>query len=211
MTKNILIILLSGLTIFACAQNKNAEQLLEEVNNNIQSYDALSIDFSYSIEFPDDGSRENGQGKLDVSGDKYRLKIIGQHVYSNGKTMWTYITDAEEVQINSVTEDNGMITPTNLLTFYKKKYKARSLKEEIMNDTPVYVVELKPEEDKNISKVNLYIDKDQKLIRKLALHDQNGGTTTYTLDEYEMNPPLTEKDFIFNTEQHPDVEIIDMR
>ena len=55
-----------------------------------------------------------------IKGDKYRLEFAGQDVISDGKTRWTYVKDANEIQIDNQRKDENAITPTNIFTLYEK-------------------------------------------------------------------------------------------
>lgn len=209
--KSIFFLALAMITISGTGQNKKAEQILEEVTEKIRSHNSVDVHFSYILKDADNKTTEEGSGELLINNEKYRLTIIGQQVYCDGETIWTYIEDAEEVQINAVTEEEGMISPSNILTFYNDKYKAKSFKEDKYQEKEAFIIELKPNEDKHYSSVDFYIDKEETEILKIILHDKNGGSTEYIIDKMDWDVPVTAKDFVFDTTGNPDLEVIDMR
>jgi len=192
-------------------QNKKADAILEDLTKKLDSHKSVGVHFSYILKDANQVTTDEGKGTLLISGDKYRLKIIGQQVFCDGETIWTYIEDAEEVQINTATEEEGVITPSNLLTFYNDHYKAKAVKEEEFKGKTAYIIELKPNEDKNHASVDFYVGKEENEILKIVLFDKNGGTTEYNLDKMNWDIPVKPDDFTFNADDYPDIEVIDMR
>ncbi|MEA3478769.1 MAG: outer membrane lipoprotein carrier protein LolA [Bacteroidota bacterium] len=210
--KKIFIILLSTLmTLWVMGQSKKANQIIDNVSKKANSYESFKVDFTFEIANPDTDDKESNKGTLLVKGDKYRLYIAGQLVICDGETIWTYLEDAEEVQINALEEDEDAITPSNIFTFYDENYKARFIKEDIQNGKTIQIVELKPNEDRNYSKVDLFIDKEETQLSKIIIFDKNGGTITYIIDEFQSNLPVDDTEFLFNEADYPNVEVIDMR
>ncbi len=209
--RNILTILFCALTVTLSAQHKKAYDILQKATDKLNSYKNVEADFTYDLLNPEGETNESGKGTLLISGDRYRLSIVGQLVICDGNTIWTYIEDAEEVQINEVVEEEDAIAPSNLLTFYNTNYKAKHLAEDVIGGHTVYIISLKPNEDKNYSKADLFIKKDNLHILKIVLDDKNGGKTVYTITEFIPEKDVTDKDFTFDEVDYPDVDIIDMR
>ena len=192
-------------------QTKKAEKILDDLSMKIKSYESFYTDFTFEINNPDSKVNESDKGKLLVQGDNYRLSVAGQIVICDGETIWTYIEEAEEVQINSLEDDDGMISPSNILTFYDKNYKSKFLKEKEIDDKIIQIIELKPIEDRNFAKVDFFIDKEKLQMVRIIIFDKNDGTITYTVDNFLSNIPTKASDFTFNEEDYPGVEVIDMR
>lgn len=204
--------LLFGFVIVSLGQaKKDAATLLQEVTDKTKSYETIKILFSYKMDNPQANIHESQDGELHVKGDMYRLNIAGQVVICDGKTIWTYIKDANEIQINSVEEDKNAITPTKLLTSYSSDYKSRLTGEEKKGNKTLQVVELKPVQDKTYSKVELKIDKDLKQIQQISIFDKNGNTFTYIMKEFLPNVQFKATEFAYNASEFPGAEVIDMR
>ncbi len=209
--KYIFTILFCLTVITAIAQNKKADEILKNTTEKLDTYKSIEADFTYDLINPEGETTDSGNGTLLVSGNKYRLGIVGQLVICDGSTIWTYIEDAEEVQINEVMEDENVISPSNLLTFYNNNYKTKHVAEEVIGGETVYIINLKPNEDKNYSKADLFIIKENLHIMKVVLDDKNGGQTIYTINEFIPEKEVTDKDFTFIEADYPDVDVIDMR
>ncbi|MDP1624094.1 MAG: outer membrane lipoprotein carrier protein LolA [Bacteroidales bacterium] len=208
--KTILTILSLFSTCLAFSQTKDlkAATLLEEVSNKAKSYKSIKVDFSFSMENTKAGIKEEKTGTLLVSGDKYKMSVAGQTVMCDGKTIWTYIKESNEVQINVLENKDDALTPSKLLTSYNSNYKSKIIKSP---DPSVESVELIPNTGKNFTKAILGIDKAKKQIKSFILYDKSGNTFTYRIKTYLTDVPVADADFTFDVKKFPGVEVIDMR
>ena len=211
MKKSIIVFFSLLVSITAFSQSKKAKAIIEEITEKTQSYKSVEFEFTFTYEDPSNGDDVSESGKLIISGDKYILNIEGQKVICDGKTIWTYIEDAWEVQINSIEEDDGSITPSKLLTTYNEEYKARLVKEFKKDGVQYQKIELKPQEGKKWVKLEVIVNADEMQFSEISIFDKNGGKIHYKIDTFTPDINITDDDFIFNTEDYPDVEVVDMR
>jgi outer membrane lipoprotein carrier protein len=190
---------------------KNSEEILKQVSESTKTYSTIKVHFTYNMDNPSAKVHESESGVLLVKGDNYRLDIAGQRVISDSKTSYTYITDANEVQINSVEDNENALTPNKLLTSYGEDYKSRLVNEITRDGRTQYIIELKPTTQKSFTTVELSIDKELYRIMRIAIQDNSGNTFTYLVNKFETNVAVKEADFIFNAKDYPGVEVIDMR
>jgi outer membrane lipoprotein carrier protein len=187
--------------------DKKARTILDEVSAKTKTYKSIRIEFTYKMENTAQKINDSYKGVLISKGDKYKLSFSGQEVMSDGKTAWTFVKDANEVQINDVSKDDDSFTPTNLLNTYNENYKAR-----IIEDTPKQkVIELIPVQKKNFNKVKVTIETARKMVSSLAIYDKNGSVYTYQVVKFEVDLPFTDNSFIFKNADHPGIEVVDMR
>jgi outer membrane lipoprotein carrier protein len=208
--KNLLMIaLMVACTVAGFAQNdKKAAAILDEVSTKTKAYKTIKIDFTYAMDNEKEKIHDKFKGTLISKGDKYKLTAAGQDVISDGKTVWTFLKDANEVQINNVGADDDSFTPTKLLSGYNQDYKSKFI-EEKGNDQ---VIELYPlKKGKSFTKVRLTIDKTKKQITRFVIYDRNGSTFSYIVDKFITDQAIADNSFVFNKAEHPGVEINDMR
>jgi len=209
-----ILIFLTASAVIASGQSrdKQASQILDEVTEKAKTHNSISIDFSYQMENPDANINEITTGTALMSGDSYRLEIAGQTIISNGETIWTVITDAEEVQINDATNGGDTFTPTNLLTSYTEDYKSKLMPEITqLHGKSVYALELTPNDKKSFERVNIYVDKDKMELYQMEIFDQNQSKYTYKITRYETEVELDENAFVFTEDEFPGFYLIDMR
>jgi len=209
MKKLHLIALLLVLTVSGFAQNDNkATAILDDVSAKTKSFKTIKIEFTYAMDNAKEKVHDTFKGTLLSKGDKYKLTAAGQDVISDGKTVWTYLKDAKEVQINNVGEDEDAFTPTKLLSGYNKDFKAKFIQE----NGNEQVVELYPlKKGKTFTKVRLTIDKTKKQINKIMIYDRNGSTFSYIVNKFVADQVIADNVFTFNKADHPGVEMNDMR
>ena len=204
----ILIALTAIATLTFSQSDKKATAILNDLSAKTKSYKTIRIDFAYTMENKKEKINEKFTGTLLSKGDKYKLTVAGQDVICDGKTMWTYMKDANEVNINDVNADDDSFTPTKLLTNYTKDYKAKFI-EEKGNEQ---VLELYPlAKGKSFTKVKLTIDKALKQAKEFMIFDRSGSIFKYTVNKFIADQAMDDKTFTFNKASHPGVEVIDMR
>lgn len=208
MKKLILTIWVLMLTLSLVAQSdKKAQSILDEVSAKTKAYKSIRIEFTYKMENTAQKINDSYKGVLISKAEKYKLTVSGQDVISDGKTVWTYLKDANEVQVNTVGENEESITPTNILSNYNKNFKAKLIKE-----TPQQqIVELTPIQKKNFNKVRVTIDRAKKMVDTLAIYDKNGSVYSYIVNKMDVNQNFYDSMFAFKAAEHPGVEVIDMR
>ncbi len=207
-------IILTGLFIFSAflvfsqAKDTKASALLEEVSKKAKSFKSIKVDFAFSMENTKARINEEKTGTLLVAGDKYKMSAAGQTIICDGKTIWTYIKESNEVQVNALENKDDAMTPSKLLTSYNANYKSKIIKS---TDPTVERVELIPNTGKNFTKAILGIDKVKKQVKSFTLYDKSGNTFTYKIKTYATDTPVTDADFTFDAKKFPGVEVIDMR
>ncbi len=206
-----LVFVLLACMAFSQVKDSKASLLLDEVSQKTKSHKSIMADFSYTMENKQAKINEVKTGSLLVSGEKYRLTAAGQTIICNGKTIWTYIKESNEVQINDVDAKEDALTPSKLLSSYNSNYKSKIIKDKAQTDPSVESIELIPNTIKNFTKAILVVDKTKKQVKSFILLDKSGNTFTYKVTNYQTDIPVTNADFSFEASKFPGVELIDMR
>jgi len=191
--------------------DKKSNEILDRLTKKTEAYKTITAEFAYIMKNADAGIDEKTEGTLFVKGDKYRLLIAGQVVICDGITTWTYIKDADEVQINSVENSEESITPNKLLTSYNKDYKSKFVKETFQYGTTVNVIDLTPAEGKSFSSVRVIIDKAKDQLLEITIFDKNGSTYSYIINKFVPDAAIDDSQFTFSKSEFPGAEVVDMR
>jgi outer membrane lipoprotein-sorting protein len=191
--------------------DKKSIAILDDVSNKTKSYKTIRIEFTYKIEEKAGGINESKYGVILLKGDKYNLDISGQNVISNGKTVWTYIKDADEIHINNANPEDDNISFNKLLTNYNKDFRSKLIKQDKLNGEDVYIIDLMPKKGKSFHRVRLTVSVQKKQVMNAAIYDKNGTTYTYSLKKFIPDQPLKDDTFVFKPSDHPKAEVIDMR
>lgn len=210
LTKKIALIALTVLgSLTVNGQTDPAKKILDDLSAKTKSYTTLKAEFSWTIE-KKDKTKSTQSGKIQTKGGKYKLEIPGHDIYCDGKTVWDFIKDANEVQIKDMeVGDEDAINPSNIFTIYEKGYKYKFEGE----DAATQVVSLFPlnPDKKKFHTIKLTIDKNKKQITAVKMMMKDGSTQTYLIKSFLGNGAIPDTDFVFNAKAHPGVSSEDLR
>ena len=204
------ITLLISVSLFA-QSDKKAEKLLEEVIAHTSSYKNFKANLSYTMVNTEMGIDEKKSGVIFVEGDKYRIEMEGQVIISDGKTIWTYLEDSEEVMVSDVGSNEESISPTQILSKYNNNYKAKFGNDKKYKNSNLKEINLKPNDKNNYEKMSVIVNSSKLSLESFSVYDFNGNVFTYHIVDLQADLELPTDAFVFDSSKYPDVEVIDMR
>ncbi len=208
----IVLFIFTSLTTFS-QTDKIAKDILNGLSSKYKSLKSLKATFSIVVENQHDKSKQEQKGTLSLKGSKYKLQIAGQDIISDGKTRWTYVKDANEIQIDNQKNDENSISPTNIFTIYEKGWQSKYTGVKKIKNVTYQTIELIPVDlkSKNVFKVKLTIDKLQKTISSAMIYDKNGSIQTISVSKFTPDGANDESIYIFNSNNYPGSEVVDLR
>lgn len=189
-------------------EEKKAFALLDSISqhNNFQAT------FTYHSQAPQEQPGEALQGTITVQGNQYRLVTAEQEIINNGKTVWTYLMAAKEVQINDYNPDQETATPWAILTNYRQDYSVFSFRTQQVGDQCYEVIDLLVKDKAcSLLKITLTIEQATKHIKRLEALDSNKTLHIFCINHFVTDVALYDTFFSFSPEQYAGIEIIDMR
>ncbi len=214
--KKILILTASLLIVSSwvmAQKDKKATAILDEMSKKYQTMKSFSASFTYGVEGTNAKLTESYKGDVTVKGAKFRLKMLGQEVFTNGKELYSYTKETNECQVSDFNPaEMDALSPTKIYTIYKKGYKYVFV-EEVKEGSQLYeVVELSPEDKgSKVAKVQIKVDKKDKSVKSRKVWDKNGKRTVFRVDKFMANAPADDKIFTFDKKKYPGVEVVDLR
>lgn len=184
-----------------------ADEILNKVSKKTASYSNIEAHFTNTIISKAADINESQKGVLFLQGDLYRLELKEQTIISNGESNWIHLIDENEVQITEVDEEEESMNPSKMFTIYQEGYKTQFVSE----NSDLYIIDLIPEESGSFIKVELRINKKEARIDGFTLFDKNGGKYTYDVNLFKVNQSFDNDFFQFNYNEHPNVDVIDLR
>jgi outer membrane lipoprotein-sorting protein len=199
-------------TLHAQDVNK-AKEILNKVSAQYKKYANLKVDFKYINEVQGDKKfREEEKGTLSLKKTKFELDMTDQVVISDGKTLWTYIKDAKEVQINNYSSKVMDVNPAEIFTMYEKGYLYGYTGEESEGKRTLQVIELTPNDKKqSFFKVKLYINKANSNIVKSKIYEKSGNIYTYEILNQVSDSKMPDTMFSWDPKKYPGVKTVDLR
>ena len=186
-------------------QKDEARLLLDKVSTTMKTYNNMILDFSTSLMNEEAGINEDDElptrGSITLQGEMYNLNYLGNNFIFNGIKLYVINHDEKEVMINDqdLEEEDGVIYPSKLLTFYKEGYNYKMSLIKLINGRKIQFIELTPiDTDSEIVKVNLGIDLKTNHIYKLIQFGDNGTKTTLTIVQFKSNQKISDELFQFD-------------
>lgn len=208
------ILVFTGCVVFA-QQDQKAKEILDKVTKTTQSYKSIEAGFSFEMENKDQNIKETNNGSIVLKGNKYKVHLneLGLDVYSDGKNIWTYMTEANEVSISEFDgEHDEMMEPSKVFTIYQNGFDYKFIGEENRNGKNIYTIDLFPQSaDMQYSNITVHIDKAKMLICGARMKGKDGNIYSVMVDQLKTDKPYEDSFFVFDPSKHANIEIIDMR
>jgi outer membrane lipoprotein-sorting protein len=205
-------------TIFILVQAVSAQkdpkalEILNAMSEKYKSIPAYKANFEYTLNNPNEGINEDMRGEIVVKGEKFRLKLGGQEIINNGETVWTYLAEANEVNIDNYNPNEGDMNPSTMYSAYREGYKYVFLEDRTEEGSTVSVVDLIPEaRNTQFFKVRMKIDKKDKTLKSWEMFDAGGNVYSHKITNFDPNVNVDNKFFEFDKSKYKGVEIIDLR
>lgn len=190
-----------------------AKKVLDAVSTKFKTFKTVKANFTLKVENAAGKVQGTKTGAVMMKGVKYKVSITGQEIFCDGTTIWTYDVAAKEVQVTTLDNSSGSITPQKLFTnFYDKDF-LFMLNPEVKKGGKIYqVIELTPiDKTKPFFKVILEVDKVSKVLMSTQVFEKNGNRYLYAISGMTTTTPMADDLFVFSTKKYPGVEVIDLR
>jgi outer membrane lipoprotein carrier protein len=198
--------------ILLAQYDPKALEVLEAMSKKYKAVPAFEANISYTLTNEVEKINEEFKGKMVVKGDKYRLILPEQEVINDGQTLWTYLPEAKEVNIDNFDPTSDDLNPSKIFEVYKKGFKYLHMGEVTEAGVICDVVDLVPEKkDAQYFKIRMNISKKDKSIQNFTMFDKSGNRYKYTISKFTPNATITDSYFAFDAKNYPGVEVIDLR
>ncbi|MFN3529328.1 MAG: LolA family protein [Bacteroidia bacterium] len=205
-------ILLSGSTLVHAQNDAKSRDILNKMSKQYRSYSSMAADVSFTIDNPQAKIKEVQKGKVLIKGEKFSIDFGDQKLMTDGKTLWGYLKDMNEVTVSDYEPEPDELSPTTVFTIYEKGFESYYLNNSQHEGVAVHTIDLTPtDKNKPFFKIRLLIDQQKLQIVQAVVFDKNGAKYTYSIKNFIPNKPLTDADFVFNKAKYPGVEVVDMR
>ena len=206
-------IFILGFASISFAQyDAKALEILDQMSEKYNQINAFKAEFTHSLENPTENISEEFKGEIVVKGEKFKLKMSGQEIYNNGTTVWTFLPEINEVNIDNYYPDQGDMTPSKIYTAYREGYKYLFLEEVSDGGKNYQVVDLVPENNNNqFYKIRLKINKEDKILRSWKMFDKSGNTYLYSIINFQPDVDVKDSFFEFDPSKYTGIEVIDLR
>ena len=205
-TKNIIACLFLLFATQAVSAQNNAEALIRVLVDQIKSHQNVEMTFNYQISPDGKQMGDSEKGHAWLQGEAYKVEMADEQTISNGKTIWTYFVDAEEVMVSNANEGTDN-TPLKLLTSLDESYAATLTGIDAKGIATIELANPKGQ----YKRVTLKINTKKSELKSADIYLEDGSKAVITVEEMKFDQELGDKFFTFDTKKHPKVDVIDMR
>lgn len=204
--KNITIITVAIFSFFTSfSQNDDtAKKLLDDVSAKMRSYKNINIVFDYILENKGADVEQTFEGDVILQGENYVINLFDTTTIFDGKFSYTIVPENEEVNVVKTNDENSeSISPSSLLTFYKKGYTFSFGENENVNGNQIQFVDLVPiDSDSDVISVEVGVDKKNLHIYSVREIGNNDTHTIIRVKELKTNQKLSPDTFTFDEEKY---------
>lgn len=209
--KNICLLLIAALISMPAMAEKNAQakKILDATAKKITSASGIEATFKLTS-FVGSTEQGAGNGTIQLKGKKYKLNAGDQITWFDGKTLWNYDADIQEVNVTTPTrKEMQTMNPYAFVALYKQGYDY-TVKNAKYKGKDMYDVTLKAEKPgSDIPEVIITISKEY---TPLCIRMRQGKNwTRITITGFSASKKFGDDLFKFPASKYPDAEIIDMR
>ena len=191
-----------------------AEEYLDRVAKDLDPGHALQIDFDYIREDLKAETAVEGSGTLVLMGEKYKIALEEAVIWFDGEKQYSLNMEIEEVYISVPDPENKDFTfsdPIRLLRSYRKAFKYRSMGEVERNGRSLTEIQLYPEElGGPYALIKIYFSTVTSELKSIVIRHKDGVLYTMEVAETERMEDPGEEFFRFSSDNHPNVDVIDL-
>ena len=205
-TKNTIICLLFLFVTQVINAQNNADALISGLVDQIKSHKNVEMTFNYQISSQGEKVGDSEKGHAWLQGEAYKTEMTDQQTISDGKTIWSYLVDDEEVLVSNATEGTDN-TPLKLLTSLDKNYAATLTNIDAQGNAVIELANPKGQ----YKRITLKINAKKTELKNVDIYMEDGSKVMITIEEIKFDQQLDDKFFTFDAKKHPNVDVIDMR
>ena len=205
-TKNIIACLLLLFAAQAVSAQNNADAIIRVLVDQIKSHKNVEMAFNYQLSPDGKNLGEAQKGHAWLQGEAYKIEMAEQQTISDGKTIWSYLIDDEEVMISNASEGTDN-TPLKLLTSLDKSYVASLTNIDAQGIASIELANPKGQ----YKRISLKVNTKKTELKSADIYMEDGSKLVVNVEEMKFDQKLDDKFFTFDAKKHPKVDVIDMR
>jgi outer membrane lipoprotein-sorting protein len=200
-----------SLQLFAQSDQKS-KLVLDKVSEKTKGYSSITATFDFTMQNHEAGLNETTSGNLILQKDKYKLTFNGIDIFCDGKTQWTYMRDAQEVNVNNAgSGEDETINPATIFTIYEKGFKNTYLGDFTNGAKKTCRIELIPLELKDFTRLIIEIDLANYQIMNARMFGKDDNEYIIKVKTMTTTSTYDASTFIFDAKKNPKVQVVDMR
>lgn len=207
-------ILFLGSNLIFAQEDPEAKKILDKLSEKTKSHKVIKSDFEVIFKSTKDNMQNTSKGTITMKGEMYRLNFMDSEAFFDGKTLWNYIPEVNEVNISEpeLNDDDLLNNPKQLFTVYENDYKYQLIKTMTDGNINYALVDLYPNNlDEEYSRIRLQINTNEYFLSSATIFGKDGSNYSIKISNYKTNLELDDSYFIFDKNKYKDIEVVDLR
>ena len=182
--------------------------ILDRASASFDTVRTLQADFIQIVENPMLGDPDTTRGRLYQQRPNYFAMRFTEpkndRVVADGKMLWLYTPSTTPGQVMRAAIPRMGTTGPNLIGQFvdkpRERYRARYVRDELLDDGPADVIELTPivvPIDVPYTRATVWISRGSGFIRRMAIEENSGQRRTIILRNLSVNHPIAAREFRF--------------
>jgi outer membrane lipoprotein carrier protein len=149
-------------------------------------------------------------GRLQVRGDAFRMTVGEQTLVTDGRTLWSYAPDDEQVVVQDYDAAQTGFSIGQLFTDYLRVFRAVGATRATLDGVRHDVLTLRPRDaGSSVRDATLYVRSSDAIPTRVRVRDTNGTLHAFDLSRVQLNPSLPASTFTFTPPRG--TEVVDLR
>jgi outer membrane lipoprotein-sorting protein len=193
------------------AGKQTCQQVLDKAKKTFESLKGFQADLTEAFQWNLAETTTETSGKMMYRSDnRFRLEFPNQKLIVDGKVLYRYNSEYQQLLIEPYTEDSGVILPKQLLAGLSNRWNLVDGSKTAVEDSTGYRLDLQAKDQESAFRnVTVWINPSDWLVRKALIDDVQGNRTVYRIDQVVLNPVL--HDSLFQVHVPKGTETIDLR
>lgn len=192
-------------------EHKAVVSILDQVNKTIKNAGVLCCELDISTYL---NGKETGTstGTFFMRERRFHYSLDQMKVWCDGKTMWTYNLQGQEVNISNVNHPNRQpVNPYYFLSLYKNGYNLSMTKERLRGRSCYSIHLAAKSTPASIKEAYLSIDESSKLPLCIRIRNDASNWIRMSIHSTKTHQKVSDSFFSFQKADYPSVEIVDLR
>lgn len=203
MRKTVLFLMFAVMAVCVSAQAGKAHEVLKKTQNVVSASGTIKsvVDIK--------GGGYSSACTVVMTRSKFTLDMNAMQVWFDGKTMWSYNKQIDEVNVTEPDKNEvGMINPYSLLDRWDKDFKQTYAGVE----GGCHKIVLTPKTSAyDMKSATVYIRQNTYLPARFVITDKKGTDMTIVVKTFDDKVKVSDSYFVFDESKYPDAEIVDLR
>lgn len=198
-------------TLFSNLFSISGERILSEIKEKISTIKTFEADFTQVQiwELAEEESKVSGKLYMKDT-DIFRVELDKDYIFSDGKTVWRFSSENDQVLIENIKDNDNTILPGQLIFEFTDIYELKDFFEKEEEKNKFYVLNLVSPEGNERFINKLKVKVNEKFIPvEIQCFDLDDNKTTYFLTNMLIDKEISPDKFKFKKPEK--AEIIDLR